>query len=106
MSGRPHERRLERPRLARLQLGDAAVHDVVLEDVADVLHRLATDPLRHHPLHLPEPLVRVEAAARRLPPQLGDPHRPGSVSFRAKVPRQYKVSWFGSLMNPICGTMT
>ena len=46
------------------------VRDVVLVDVADVLHRFAADPLRGDALDVAEPDVGIEAALRRLAPQL------------------------------------
>src|SRR4051794_20247152 len=81
-SGRPRACRLERPLLAGLQLGDAAVHDVVLQDVAHVLHRLATDPLRHHPA----PPARTTGPGRgRGPP-------PAAAAWRSSPARFCQLS--------------
>src|SRR4029450_1842503 len=46
--------------------------DVVLEDVAHVLARLAADPVRRHPLDVVEPHVRVQPRLRRLLPEPRD----------------------------------
>src|SRR6185369_11842363 len=62
-----------------LLLGEELVGDVVLEDVADVGHRLAADALRGDALDIPEPHVGIEAPLLRLRSELSDSSRPGVV---------------------------
>jgi hypothetical protein len=63
---RPVRRRI------RLLLLRQPVRDPVLEDVADIIDRLAADVACGHDLDVVEPLVRVETLACRLAPQLLD----------------------------------
>src|SRR6185295_2536450 len=62
------------------------IGDVVLVDVADVLHRLAADPSRGHPLHVVEPHVGIEAARLGFPAQLADPSGPRVVGREGEEP--------------------
>src|SRR5215471_10705225 len=69
-----------------LLLLNQRVAQVVLVDVADVLHGLASDLARGNDLYVAEPLVRIETSLRRLLPQLRDSGRPRVVRRESEQP--------------------
>jgi hypothetical protein len=54
-------------------IGDKAIGDVVLVNVADVRDRFATDPLRGDAFDVVEPEIRIQASLLCFTPQLLSP---------------------------------